>query len=381
MCVGWPLIASNCLGLPPSSVKKEEEDPTAGDDIDAPVLKQSDALPGIAVGCWSEAEVKDHAAVLPSILRYLHGLMVDYHASFYGSGIELNREVLREVVGAYFEVHAIALRFERSARFVASSCLITSAELQRMRDETRAEAEEASRFASRARLKLDETEGWVDRKAAADRAQAMVSRQPEWVHSQLDLEAVLRQAFLTPDALEFADTAAATAAAAAAAVTMTANAPATAPPVVSVRARASEPERCPERLAATSYLTADDAPATAPAGEPGAVPATGDERMLRYESLVHEGADALLEAQASELKRRGMHLNEKTSEFGTAMRMFEGAYALLPQASTLVSVANMAFKLGQVWRLMAPHGASWRLMTPHGDGASWRWRLSASDCV
>ena len=371
VCVGWPLIASNCLGLPPSSGKKEEEDPTAGDDIDAPVLKQSDALPGIAVGCWSEAEVKDHAAVLPSILRYLHGLMVDYHASFYGSGIELNREVLREVVGAYFEVHAIALRFERSARFVASSCLITSAELQRMRDETRVEAEEASRFASRARLKLDETEGWVDRKAAADKAQAMVSRQPEWVHSQLDLEAVLRQAFLTPDALEFIDAKAATATAAAAAVTMTANAPATAPPVVSVRARASEPERCPERLAATSYLMADDAPATAPAGEPGAVPATGDERMLRYESLVHEGSDALLEAQASELKRRGMHLNEKTSEFGTAMRMFEGAYALLPQASTLVSVANMAFKLGQVWRLMAPHDTTWR----------WRLMAMAPECV
>jgi hypothetical protein len=94
------------------------------------------------------------------------------------------------------------------------------------------------------------------------------------------------------------------------------------------------------------------AAASAPAGEPsampGAAPGTGDERMLRYESLVHEGADALLEAQASELKRRGMHLNEKTSEFGAAMRMFEGAYALLLQASTLVSVANMAFKLGQV---------------------------------
>ena len=136
------------------------------------------------------------------------------------------------------------------------------------------------------------------------------------------------------------------------AVTATANAPATAPPVVSVRARASKPERCPERLTATSYLTAVDAPATAAAGEPsavpGAAPGTGDERMLRYESLVHEGADALLEAQASELKGRGMHLNEKTSEFGAAMRMFEGAYALLLQASTLVSVANMAFKLGLV---------------------------------
>jgi hypothetical protein len=168
------------------------------------------------------------------------------------------------------------------------------------------------------------------------------------VHSQPELEAVLRQAFLTPDALEFADAADAAAAVTAAAVTATANAPAMAPPVVSVRARASEPER----LTATSYLTAVDAPATAPAGEPsampGAAPGTGDERMLRYESLVHEGADALLEAQASELKRRGMHLNEKTSEFGAAMRMFEGAYALLPQASTLVSVANMAFKLGQV---------------------------------
>ena len=68
------------------------------------------------------------------------------------------------------------------------------------------------------------------------------------------------------------------------AVTATANAPATAPPVVSVRARSSEPERCPERLTATSYLTAVDAPATAATGEPsavpGAAPGTGDERML-----------------------------------------------------------------------------------------------------
>jgi hypothetical protein len=351
-----PLIASTCRGWPPSSGKEEEEDPTAGDDIDAPVLKKpSDALPGSAVGNWpewSETEVKDHAAVLPTLLRYFHGLMVDYHASFHGSGIELNREILREIVATYFEMHAIAVRFERPARFPAAACLITSAELQRMRDETRAEADEASRYASRARHKLDETEGWIDQKAAADRAQAIVSRQPEWVHSQPELEAVLRQAFLTPDALEFADAADAAAAMTAAAVTATANTPATAPPVVSVRARASDPERCPERLTATSYLTAVDAPATAPAGEPsavpGAAPGTGDERMLRYESLVHEGADALLEAQASELKRRGMHLNEKTSEFGAAMRMFEGAYALLPQASTLVSVANMAFKLGQV---------------------------------
>ena len=328
-----PLIATDCRGWPPSSGKEEEEDPTAGDDIDAPVLKKpSDALPGSAVGNWSEwseAEVKDHAAVLPTLLRYFHGLMVDYHASFHGSGIELNREILREIVATYFEMHAIAVRFERPARFPAAACLITSAELQRMRDETRAEADEASRYASRARHKLDETEGWIDQKAAADRAQAIVSRQPEWVHSQPELEAVLRQAFLTPDALEFAD-----AAAAAAAVT-----------AVAVTARAVT-------ATANSYLTAVDAPATAATGEPsavpGAAPGTGDERMLRYESLVHEGADALLEAQASELKRRGMHLNEKTSEFGAAMRMFEGAYALLPQASTLVSVANMAFKLGQV---------------------------------
>ncbi len=373
----------------------EDDDPTAGDEIDhidAPVPSTAPARAAAeaaaAVGVWAEAEVKDHSTVLPSLLRFLHGLMVDYHATFHGSGIELNREVLREVVASYYEMHAIAVLFERPARFGASACLITAAELQRKRDDAAADAEEAARHATRARQKLDDTIGWIDRDAAAAKAQGMVTRDAAWARSQPEFLEVLRKAYLTADALdaEGASTHAAAAAAAAPAATAPAAAlaaggtgaevtrvtsdellaasagaaaPAAAPAAASAggSAPSAAPERreslAPERVAATDYFASNAGAGAPAAGAAGAYLASGapsgsDERMLRYQSLVLEGEEAVAEAQAGELKRRGLHFNEKTSDFAMAMRMFEGAYALLPQASTLVSVANMALKLGQV---------------------------------
>ena len=56
-------------------------------------------------GCeWEEEEASDHRNVVPGVLRFVHSLLRDYHASFVASEVEVPLSVLREVCGAYFSV-------------------------------------------------------------------------------------------------------------------------------------------------------------------------------------------------------------------------------------------------------------------------------------
>ena len=50
---------------------------------------------------WSADEVRDHEAVLPSLLRFLHALLSDYHQSF-AATLDEQLGVLKEVAAAYF---------------------------------------------------------------------------------------------------------------------------------------------------------------------------------------------------------------------------------------------------------------------------------------
>ena len=52
----------------------------------APASSASASSSAAGSGAWNEVEVSDHAAVIPSLLRFLHGLMVDYHAAFHSGG-------------------------------------------------------------------------------------------------------------------------------------------------------------------------------------------------------------------------------------------------------------------------------------------------------
>ena len=104
---------------------------------------------GNASGMWGDVEVADHAAVVPSIVRFLHGLMLDYHAAFHGAGVDVSLGVLREVVAAYFELHAIAVVFAVPARMPAAKCLRTEEELRASQEAATRDADEATEHAAR----------------------------------------------------------------------------------------------------------------------------------------------------------------------------------------------------------------------------------------
>ena len=48
---------------------------------------------------WATDAIADHRAVIPPMLRFLHGLMLDYHAAFHGD-VDVSLGVLKEVCAA-----------------------------------------------------------------------------------------------------------------------------------------------------------------------------------------------------------------------------------------------------------------------------------------
>ena len=85
---------------------------------------------------WPEAEAADHRAVLPGALRFLHRLMLDYHASFAGE-VRVAAAPLCQATCAYFELHAIAHLFSAESGLRPELCLRTA-------DEIRVQVEEAT---------------------------------------------------------------------------------------------------------------------------------------------------------------------------------------------------------------------------------------------
>ena len=63
-------------------------------------------------GGWSEQEARDHAVVLPSLLRFLHARFRDYHSAFASAGVHVPLGVLCELVEAYFDLFAVAPHFD-----------------------------------------------------------------------------------------------------------------------------------------------------------------------------------------------------------------------------------------------------------------------------
>ena len=64
---------------------------------------------------WSEEERREHRAVVPAVMRFLHERLVQYHHSF-ADAVNVPASVLAEIVSAYFTLFHVANQFADAAQ-------------------------------------------------------------------------------------------------------------------------------------------------------------------------------------------------------------------------------------------------------------------------
>jgi len=90
---------------------------------------------------WRPHDRRDHVEGLPSILRFLHSLLLDYHTVFAADGpLQLSAAAFADTAGAYFTLVALAHEHADAAGIDAQLYLLSAEELSLKRADEAAAA-------------------------------------------------------------------------------------------------------------------------------------------------------------------------------------------------------------------------------------------------
>ena len=148
---------------------------------------------------WHVAERRDHREILPSVLRFLHALLTDYHSAFNGE-VDVPLSVLRESAEAYFDLLSVARSFPLASGLTAEMCTLSDDMLRRQQEEAEEAALHAADHAAALEAKVHQIEDRVaDGGAAAAAVDEFLERGAEWALQQAHVRAHLETTRLLTD--------------------------------------------------------------------------------------------------------------------------------------------------------------------------------------